>query len=76
MGLRFVKSSEKIRKKGCQPGQEVLLVVPAGLRSRIQSLFHGNPAALEFTSFPGTGPRRYLYLPKMGFPDLGLEMRV
>lgn len=47
-------------EKWCQPGKEGLPAVPAALRSRTQSLFHGNPPALEFTSFPDMEPLEVL----------------
>lgn len=74
--IEVCKKHPRNPEKWCQPGKEALPVVPQGLRNRTQSLFHGNPTALEFTSFSDMEPSEVFISSKMGFPDLVMEMRV
>ena len=48
--LRFVKSIWENQKNAISQTRKCFQRVPIALRRRTQSLFHGNPAALEFTS--------------------------
>ena len=48
--LRFVKSIWENQKNAISQTRKCFQQVPIALRRRTQSLFHGNPTALEFTS--------------------------